>query len=176
MPVYSQTSPRRRAAIFINWGVPLGFGHVGWGFEKMPGDWYYGAVEIAGGWGVVRKGDDNKIFNKLGTEDQMLSEMKKGSVSGGPLFYYNEYKFVDVPNGDYKPALTYIAKARANGYGLLGNNCMDAVFRVIKAYANGDDNFLPHPSKFWAPRWWYCDVKAKSKFLRKDTGIWGFFT
>jgi len=31
------------------------------------------------------------------------------------------------------------------GYTVVGNNCMDDVYQIIKAYAQGDGNILPRP-------------------------------
>ena len=106
----------------------------------------------------------------------MINNMKgtnrPGCNRGG--YPYHEYKLISVNHANLKKALEQVAKVRTNGYGLHGNNCSDAVFNVIKAYANGNDKILPWPSVYWAPRWWYCAIKGYSNVLQDQskTGNW----
>ncbi len=166
------TSKTLRAAVFINWSVPLCAGHVGWGFEASKGHFWFGAVELTSSiceWAA----SDTALFNEYATEKKMISKMKSGD-HGGSGFTYHAFKYIDVRNPDVAEPLKVIAMARQNGYALLGNNCMDATFRVIKAYANGDDRILPWPSTHWAPRSFFAAIPAEERFLQSDPGLVGF--
>lgn len=162
------------AAVFINWMIPVGMGHVGWGFRHNSSQWWYGGLETAGI--IIGKNKQNNTNNCLGTFDEMIKNMKgtnrPGCGRGG--YPYHEYKLISVNQVNTKKALDMVAKIRGNGYGLHGNNCADAVFNVIKAYANGNDNILPWPAIYWAPRWWYCAIDAYSHVLQDQsaTGNW----
>ena len=166
--------PTMRAAVFINWGMPMGMGHVGWGFEKVPGQFYFGAVEVTDSL-IKGKGlGQNKLFNSYKPERDMLKAMKTGQ-HGGSGFIYHEYKYINVKNPDLAAPIKLIQATQKAGYGLIGNNCMDAVFNVIKAYANGDDKILPWPMTHWSPRSFYSDIPTKSVVLQKEKGFWGFW-
>ena len=53
------------AAIFINWMIPVGMGHVGWGFKQSQDQWWYGGLETAGV--IIGKNKQNNTNNCLGT-------------------------------------------------------------------------------------------------------------
>ncbi len=162
-----------RAAVFINWSMPLGFGHVGWGFEVSQGYFWFGAVELTSS--IMKgKGDNIALFNDYATEKKMVAKMKSGD-HGGSGFIYHAYKFVKVRNPNVAEPLKIVATAQKNGYGLLGNNCMDATFRVIKAYANGDDKILPWPATHWAPRTFFADIPSPEITIQAEKKLFGFF-
>ena len=162
-----------RAAIFINWMIPLGMGHVGWGFQQNS-LWNYGGLETAGV--IIDKGANNNTNNCLGSFDEMVKNMKITNRPGcnGGGYPYHEYKIISVASPKSSAALDQVKSIRQNGYGLHANNCMDAVFNVIKAYAGGNDHILPWPSSYWAPRWWYAAIPGQSIFLQSQsaTGNW----
>jgi hypothetical protein len=163
-----------QAAMFINWMIPVGLGHVGWGFQYGHDAWYYGGLETAGI--VIGKGRNNSTNNVKGTFAEMIRNMKgsnrPGSANGG--YPYHEYKLKTINSPNIGAALSTVERIRSNGYGLHGNNCCDAVFNVIKAYDNGNDKTLPWPCYYWAPRWWYAAIPGPSIFMQSQwvTGNW----
>lgn len=139
-----------RAVVFINYEeVPGGAGHVGWGFETQPGTFCYGAKEAVGTIAVI-SGQYNGVFIEEGSEQQMLNAMKTGN-HGGNRFPYDAYKYVEVAHPNPQEGLNLAHQSPNWGYALVGNNCMDDVFRIIKAYASNDDNVLPWPATHWLP-------------------------
>lgn len=160
-----------RAVVFINWSMPLGFGHVGWGFEFVKGQFYFGAVELTSS-ALKGKGEDTRIFNEKANQADMISKMKSGK-HGGSGFQYHACKFVNVSKPNQSEPLKVIATARRNGYGFLGNNCMDAVFNVVKAYANGNDKILPWPATHWTPRSFFTDIDAPQITIQSEKSFWG---
>lgn len=166
----------RRAAMFINWMIPVGMGHVGWGFQCGEDVWYYGGLETAGIY--IGPGKPNNTNNCRGSFHDMIRDMKGsnrpnggGSAGGYP---YHEYKLKTINNPNLGAALNMVSRIRAGGYNLHGFNCCDAVFNVIKAYDNGNDRTLPWPSVYWAPRWWYAAIPGRSIFMQSQsaTGNW----
>lgn len=164
-----------KAAMFINWMIPVGMGHVGWGFQYGPNAWFYGGLETAGV--VISKGLPNNTNNSAGTFAEMIRDMKgqnrPGRGNGGGYPYHN-YKTKLINNPNINAALAAVEVIKKGGYNLHGFNCCDAVFNVIKAYDNGNDKTLPWPSTHWAPRWWYDAIPGPSIFLQSqwDTGNW----
>lgn len=162
-----------RAAAFINWTIPIGLGHVGWGFEDSPNVWYYGALETAGL--IKGKNTDNGTFNDKGSGAQMIDAMRNAKRAGGGTgFPYHEYKMITVPNTNVGAALQLIERIKKNGYGLYKNNCLDATFNVVKAYACGNDRVLPWPATNPIPRFWYRAIPSQGIFIQSEasTGNW----
>jgi len=134
-----------RAVVFINYSIaPFNVGHVGWGFETKPGYFCYGAKEAVGLQEIALPGHPNGAFVAVGTEQEMLAAMKTGNHPGNG-FRYDDYKSIEVDSFDVVAASDLARQCHNWGYTVVGNNCMDDVYRIIKAYADGDGNILPRP-------------------------------
>jgi len=134
-----------RAVVFINYSIaPFKVGHVGWGFETQPDYFCYGAKEAVGMQEIALPGYPNGAFVAVGSEPEMLAAMKTGNHPGNG-FPYNDYKYVEVASFNVAAASDLARQCHHWGYTVVGNNCMDDVYRIIKAYANGDGNILPRP-------------------------------
>ena len=166
--------PTGRAAIFLNAMIPVGMGHVGWGFERCPGWWYYGGLETAGL--VIDQGTDNNTNNCFGTYDTMIKNMKTKYRPGcpGSGYPYHDFKLITVSNPNVDQALETVRLIKRGGYGLFGNNCMDAVYNVLCSYANNNTHLLPGPGTFLAPRVWYGAIWVQNNLLQSQwsTGNW----
>ena len=102
-----------RAIVFINWSMPLGLGHVGWGFECAKGIFYFGAVELTNS--IVKgRGEWTALFNQKDTVQNMIRRMRTGD-HGGSGFIYHAYKSVNVSHPNQTAPLKIIAEARARG-------------------------------------------------------------
>ncbi len=140
-----------RAVVFINYSVaPFHVGHVGWGFETQPGHFCYGAKGAVGMQEIALPGYPNGAFVADGTEPEMLTAMRTGNHPGNG-FIYNDYKYVEVAGCNVAAANDLARQCTLWGSTVVGNNCMDDVYRIIKAYANGDGNILPRPLSYPRP-------------------------
>ncbi len=154
-----------RAIVFLNPEMPLHLGHVGWGYEYKPGIFRYGAIEIVNS--VLSKpGSDNAYFSETAPLHTALKNMGTGN-HGGSGFQYMSYKIFNVPHSDFMVADKASTARKPRGYLITANNCMDATYDVIVAFAKGDKNILPWPSTHWAPNWWFGDIKAAEHTLPK---------
>ncbi len=168
-----------QAAMFINWTIPVGMGHTGWGFQAAPDKWYFGGLETAGVW--IGPGSQNNTNNCIGTFADMIRVMKgtnRPNGGGDPKkggYPYHEYKLKTVNNPNLNAALNKVMSIRCGGYNLHGFNCCDAVFNVIKAYDNNNDTTLPWPSTHWAPRSWYSAIPGKGVFMQPESVTGGMF-
>lgn len=153
-----------RAFVFINRDVvPLGAGHIGWGFETSPGRFCYGAKEMHGVGGItgVPPGGENHVFVARGTERQMLAAMR-GGHPGGAGWPYHACKVLEVPDPDPEAAAALAEASKGWGYRLKGNNCMDDACRILTAYARGRP-LLPDPAEpaNWIPARWFARIPGE---------------
>ncbi len=157
------------ALVFVNPSIPMNAGHIGWGFKAGEGRYTYGSKEISGAI-AIPAGQPNGMFFKTANFEQMLQDMKMGGSQGPsrhPVFRYMLYKQVFVPNANPGAAQAAAEAASRDGYGLVGNNCMDNAYRVLTAYGLHDD-VIPNPSfnpGQWIPNNWFNDIKAPAQAL-----------
>lgn len=154
-----------RAFVFINKDVPnlpiFGkAGHVGWGFEIEKGNYCFGATEGNGNYNIP-PGQDNFLVIHKGLEKQMLGFMKTGPLR----FKFESYKSIFIDHVDINAGLKMAHDSKNWGYTGLQNNCMDHTFKIIKAYACGNDNVLPWPSTHWKPIDFFNDIKVPEMTL-----------
>ena len=164
-----------QAAIFINWTIPIGLGHVGWGYQISPDVWMYGGLETAGFY--IGSGYGNNTHNIKGSFKAMIQGMKDGKRpdnTGFDGYPYHQYKIISVQNINVAGAATLVEKIRNGGYFLPGNNCMDAVFQVMKAYARGNDRVLPWPCTHPVPRMWYNAIPGKGVYIQSESATGNF--
>ena len=156
--------------VFVNRSVTPDFntkfiGHVGWGFKLANGHFLYGSKEATpqefdGHFpGTIPNGEPNGVFIREASQQQMLKALAAGGAPNGPRFPYHQYKMLEAPNVYIDEAVAVANATPAGGYGLSGNNCMDDVFKIIKAYS-GDDKFLPWPSTHWFPNKFFDDIQG----------------
>lgn len=182
------------AAAFVNYSIPLGLGHVGFGFQRDETTWYWGALEMAGmikasyrdadffSWisgGSKQQSRDANAYNgtvlNQGNAQDMVSSMRNGSSNSGEMrhYAYHDMKTFPVPRPNFSAALAVVDRVRKGGYGLVGNNCLDASYNVLKAYAN-DGNIVPWPLTNPIPRLWFSAIKGNLMNIQseKATGDW----
>ena len=166
--------------VFVNRIVTPDFntkfvGHVGWGFKLANGNFMYGSKEaspmefanqIPFFPGVIHKGNPNGVSVKEAALKDMLNSLETNGNNGALRFVYHQYKLLQAPNVSIDDAVSLALDSKNWGYGLTGNNCMDDVFKIIKAYASGDDTFLPWPSTHWFPNAFFDDIKAEVHVIR----------
>jgi hypothetical protein len=157
------------AIVFIAKRLVGGLGHIGWGYCQSGDNYVYGSKEIVydpnnpGGSIIVMPGHDNKMFDKQGSFEDMLNDMRHGGSGGQhPYFAYDYYKHLQVPDAKPDAAYQKAKDAYNDGYSLLGNNCMNNAFNVLRAYGAqnevmGDPTFNPQN---WTPVVWFASLKA----------------
>jgi hypothetical protein len=153
-----------RAIIFMKPEAASGLGHVGWAFETSPGKFWFGSVEYAGSgdpktWNIPPGRPNGAFWEENASFRDVLQKMKSGK-HGGNGWTYSTYKVVYVNDPDVAAAQRVARNTPKIGYRLFGvgsrgRNCMDATFDIIKAYARGNDTFLPWPSTHPVPNDWF---------------------
>ena len=158
------------AFVFVNRSTPIGLGHIGFGFQTSRDRFCYGSVEGAiGSPPYTAPGDPNGGFwVENATVTDMLTDVKSGHQQWRVEKYlkrgllYSHYKVIKVRYPNIEAGLRVARTTKSRGYSvaaagnpnkqwLRGNNCADAVFDVIKAYASDDDHILPWPSTHPTP-------------------------
>ncbi|MFC4068940.1 hypothetical protein [Actinoplanes subglobosus] len=143
------------AYVFVRPGGANGLGHVGWGYRtSCDGGYSFGSVENPNGSPILSAGSDNGFWRQDGGEADMLTAMKARG--------YLSYKAITVSTAsfDASPANTVAAAAAGRGYAVLGNNCADVVWDVLKAYGVPD---LPYLQVHPIPNDWYGNLRQTRK-------------
>lgn len=151
-------------------------GHVGWGFQLGNGNFLYGSKEASPEefasqipWipGTIHQGHPNGVFVKEAPFEDMIRDIKAGGRKNGPRFLYHEYKMLQAPKPCPDQAANLAHLSKRWGYGLVGNNCMDDVYKIITVYADGDRDFLPWPITHPMPNHFFHDIDAPAQTLNK---------
>lgn len=147
-----------RVFVFLRPWTPVALGHVGWGFQIGPDLYGFGATENTGAdhwlWlspAIIAKGDRNDWWGLTGTFKEMKAEIKRMT--------YSEYAAVRAARCSPKAAVGAALATKQAGYGLAGNNCLDHVYEILKAYSAGVHQ--PKAGEHWAPRNWFSALGWK---------------
>ena len=150
-----------KAIIFIRTGTPrIGFvelGHVGWGFEVKPGVFNIGAVENAQG-GAVNVPPSEKDQWSINTQNpyRPFGIGPSNPTNGKRYPGYDMFKIIEVNTSNSTAALQMVQQIAQEAYQVIGNNCMDAVYRILKEYGIT----LPKPSDDVYPMNWFSNINA----------------
>ena len=133
------------AFMFINFEQALGFGHIAWGFETSPGQYFYGSTDhllrrpmwdliALVKYSRVEPGGDIDYWSGLGSFDQMLANM-----SSGPHIRYHAYKQLPVAYSAAQPlpARALAESLKDGGWALWDNNCVHQTDRILKTFGAG---------------------------------------
>jgi len=134
------------AYMFINFRQALGFGHITWGFEVAPGEYFYGSNDhllrrplwdliALAKYSSVAPGDDTDYWSGQGSLSDMLAEM-----SHGPHIWYHAYKKLTVPATAADPTRARLLAEglKDRGWRLWDNNCVHQTHNVLKTFGAGD--------------------------------------
>jgi hypothetical protein len=156
-----------KAIIFIRTGTPrIGFvelGHVGWGFEVKPGIFNIGAVENAKG-GAINVPPHEKDQWSLNTQNpyRPFGVGPTNSSNGKRFPGYDMFKIIEVNSPNPNAAIQMVQQIAQEPYQVIGNNCMDAVYRILKAYGVS----LSKPSDDIYPMNWFKNINATPYVLQ----------
>lgn len=140
------------AAVFVRHAGAYGAGHIAWGWQWAPWEpkyrnhWVIGSVEDFAGMPVQSH-----------EEMDYWSVIVKHPAEAIKRYGYDEYKVLKVPNADPDAALRVQAWVEAEAYRVLGRNCMDDCYDILRAYGAT----LPPPVYHWLPNHWYNHVAGK---------------
>jgi hypothetical protein len=160
--------------IFSRKNSPPLAGHTGWAVELADGSWLagtYDGSEMVDGPGIVNKGHNNDAWRHRFTSEADLRQWYlegrvRGSYPGdniAPQMGYDQYmkwEFTGLLNSAAVFALE--AQSWDWGYGLLGNNCADVTYKVLKAYGWSGLSSLAD-QRVLAPNDWFRNVLGGTK-------------
>ena len=142
--------------------------HVGFGFEVSPRIFVFGSLENGPHsaailfQSVVVDGADNGFWMTTGSEAAMLATFADPAAScfHGTLGVstYVEYKTYAVPQPNVCNAVKTAEDHYGSGYGVIGNNCLNAVYNILQAYGVQFAGAAAGPSFDWCPGQWYNDL------------------
>jgi len=130
------------AVLFMNFEQALGFGHIAWGVEISPGQYFFGSTDhllrrpmwdipALMRYAAVRPGDNTDYWSRQASFEEMLDEM-----THGPHIRYHAYKCLPVPAALAAPAeaKTMGENLRDQGWTLWQNNCVHQTDRIVKVF------------------------------------------
>lgn len=130
-----------RAAAFVRYSGAMGAGHVGWSFDFDADNINGGSVENPGGSPSCDPSD-------MGYWDVFcydpIPEMAER--------HYDALKYIDITGGDPAAAYQTALWIAQQPYSVVGRNCLDDVYDVLRAYGVKD---MPPPSHDWLPNEWF---------------------
>lgn len=145
-----------QAIVFVRRHSAYGVGHVGWAFLLNARLFNTGAVENhKGGLFTPSAGMG---FWMVHAADPIVPMRKKR---------YNEFKVIDVDQGDPQTATGVVHWVSRQAYEAIGRNCMDDTYDVLRAY--GVEK-LPPPARHWIPNYWF-DMLGGTHFRIQNKGI-----
>jgi hypothetical protein len=93
-----------------------------------------------------------------GTREQMLQSMSCPHSSNHPgqryHIWYHKVKQIDVQQAEPQAALAAARALEAEGWSVIGNNCVHQAHKVLSAYGVAFAAAAPPP--FIVPKWWFA--------------------
>ncbi|WP_424534327.1 hypothetical protein ACOZ38_29005 [Sphaerisporangium viridialbum] len=141
--------------------LPLGgtAGHIGWGYlVGGTSTWVYGSTENPDGATQIDAPGFNGAWSANESFARMLDDFRRQPhfpstvKQPRPAHPYTGYKCRPTDTSAVGAANIAASDNIAAGYTFVGNNCLDAAYRVLRAYGAPD---LPSPSLHWYPNDWY---------------------
>lgn len=130
-----------RAAAVVRYEGANGAGHVGWGFDSDLGQVNCGSVENP-------SGKPSCSVDRMGYWDAVVAN----PIPEFTQRNYVDIKFVDLSTVDVNRAIETAKWVAEQPYSVIGRNCLDDVYDVLRAYGVLD---LPPPSHDWLPNEWF---------------------
>jgi hypothetical protein len=136
-----------RAAVVVRYGGADDLGHVGWAFDLSSDEVNAGAVENPSG--APRSSAPTTGFWQESLADPMPCIRQHN---------YNDVKVIDLPKGDPVAAYGVVKWVGTQAYDVVGRNCLDDVYDVMRAYRVAD---LPLPSHDLLPNEWFVQFRGR---------------
>lgn len=135
-----------RAAAFVRFPAADGLGHLGWAFDYSDARANAGAVEDPQGAMTVGP-------TAMGYWDEFLTN----PVSAMTAMGYSALKYVDLQKANPVAAYRVAKWIGTQPYNLIGRNCLDDTYDVLRAYGVPE---LPLPSHELSPDLWFTHFSA----------------
>lgn len=142
------------AVVFVRRSGARGIGHVGWAFDCGDGTFNAGSVENPRH--TLRTPPVNMGFWTIRTADP-IDPMRKRS--------YDEFKLITLDQGDPAYAWQVVAWVSQQPYEVIGRNCMDVTYDVLRALGVAH---LPVPAHHWEPNHWFNHVHGQHYRIDAD--------
>jgi hypothetical protein len=149
-----------QAAVFVRASGAFGLGHVGWCFGLDPTLFDDGSVENPPGTPFTPPNADG--FWNIAT-----------TLPIGPFRYkaYDHFKVFSVAAAYPDRALEVVSWISQQPYFVLGRNCMDDVYDVLRAF--GMQNLVP-PYVAWIPNVWFQELPGQAQPIPDPPLEWTF--
>ncbi len=173
-PVNPSANMAGKALVFIRPAGGFGVGHVGWGYlddrDHVPKDGASATLVAVDKWLVGSV--DNPLHRPY--TPAIRQGYWETEYTGEPLEFmrahrYEYYKMVPVDRADTDAALAEAEKVGHHPYELIGANCEDAVYKVLREYGAR----LPSPRDIrdWEPNRWFRRIPGQPYSIDDDTGL-----
>jgi hypothetical protein len=148
------------AAAFVRRSGAYWLGHVGWAFALDAATFDDGSVENPAGTPYTPPSEDGFWECKVGADKFV-----------GPFvpYGYDHYKVLTAPNPNPGFAQQIVSWISTQPYVVIGQNCMDDVYDVLRAFGVPD---LPIPALEVIPNWWFDALPGNEIPVSKDAGAW----
>jgi hypothetical protein len=142
-----------------HWKVPGTLaGHVGWAFKMdSTSATYYMRRRGPGPFQIGSFGAGDAIPNTRNIV--YVASLTADPVTEFTEFEYDAYKSLDVPDANFEAAVLAALEVSEGRYNLFGSNCLDATYRVLRAYGVQG---LPAPSEALAPAAWFDRLPGRA--------------
>jgi hypothetical protein len=143
-----------RAVVFLRRSGADGIGHVGWAFDNGDGTFTAGSIE--------------NPRHSLHTNSRAMgfwAVRARDPIQPMRARRYNEFKVIDLRQGDLSTATRVVKWVSRQPYEIIGHNCMNATYDVLRAY--GVDR-LPVPAHHWEPNHWFDHVQGQHYQIDTD--------
>lgn len=136
-----------KAVVFLRRSGADGIGHVGWAFDNGDGTFTTGSIE----------NPHHSLYTNPRAMGFWAVRARDPSI---PMRErrYNEFKVIDLHQSNLNNALGVVKWVSRQPYELIGHNCMNATYDVLRAF--GVDR-LPVPSHHWEPNHWFDHVQGQ---------------
>jgi hypothetical protein len=146
------------ALVFLRTTGAQMLGHVGWGFHRGDGIYNVGAIENLSGMPIALPGH-------TGFWTDWVTDPVKAFRDATPATPYALYKSLMIETGDPQSAWETVLHLKEQPYVAYKQNCLDAVYDVLRAYGVPD---LIAPEKAWNPNAWFLQLNGKEYTLEQD--------
>lgn len=143
-----------QAIVFLRRHAALGAGHVGWAFADDGDIFNVGAIENPRG--TLRTAPAAMGFWNLRTRDPIEPVRERR---------YDEFKIIEVEQANPAAARRVVTWVRQKPYDIIGCNCMNATYDVLRAYGVTQ---LPVPAYHWEPDHWFDHITGKHYCIDQD--------